>query len=88
MRTPFREARRTTWSNGYGFAVEAGGQSTGKDLSVLILKGMDMKGRSFATGGKGARQMQFFHASAVARTTDNQALTGMAQLHGKASLTG
>ena len=28
MRTPFREARRATWSNGHGLSVEAGGQST------------------------------------------------------------
>jgi hypothetical protein len=28
MRTTFREARRTTGSNGHGLSVEAGGQST------------------------------------------------------------
>jgi hypothetical protein len=31
--------------------------------------------------------MQFFYASAVARTMDNEALTGMAQLKDKTSLT-
>ena len=47
---------------------------------------MDMKWWSFSAGWKGARQMQFFYASAVACTVDNEALTCMAQLKDKASL--
>jgi len=52
---------------------------------MLILKGMDMKWRSFSACWKGARQMQLFYAAAVA-CTDNEALTGMAQLKDKTSL--
>ena len=48
---------------------------------------MDMKWRSFSAGGKRAKQMQFFYTSAVARAVDNEALTGMAQLQDKTSLT-
>jgi hypothetical protein len=40
---------------------------------------MDMKWRSFSAGGKGARQMQFFYASAVECTVENEALAGVAQ---------
>lgn len=47
---------------------------------------MDMKGRPLPAGGKGARQMQFFYASAVACTVENEALTVMAQLKDKTSL--
>jgi len=54
---------------------------------VLVLKGMDMKWGSFSAGGEGAGQMQFFYTSAVALTVENEALTGMAQLQDKTSLT-
>ena len=48
---------------------------------------MDMKWRTLSAGGKGARQMQFFYASAVACTVKNEALTVMAQLKDKTSFT-
>jgi hypothetical protein len=87
MRTAFWEARRTTWSDGHGLSVEDGGQSTRKYLPVLVLKGMDMKWRTLLARRKGARQMQFFDASVVAATVENEALTVVAQLKDKASLT-
>jgi hypothetical protein len=54
---------------------------------MLVLKGVDMKWRSFSAGGEGAGQMQFFYTSAVARAVENESLTGMAQLQDKTSLT-
>ena len=53
---------------------------------MLVLKGVNMKRRSFSAGGKGARQMQLLYASAVVCTVDNEALTGVAQLKDKTSL--
>jgi len=87
MRTPFRKTRRATWSDGHGLSVEAGGQSSGKHLTVLVLKGMDMKWRSRLAGRKGAIEMQFFYAPAVVGPVEHETLTVMAHLKDKTSIT-